>query len=175
MRRARPVLLSAPLYVAIVALLVGCVGEPDPVATPLSAVEACDALQDAVGEFYEVAQPGSTVEELPNYDLPTIKDFVIPKPTCAFQVRPDPDVIPGDVFTIEAFYLDYDEEMTVTLPQKLEAAGFQQRDPNFDTWAATKLGRAYSAAMLLFAPGDGQPYSEAAEHFRLLDLSIGQN
>ena len=175
MRRVRPVLLVAPALATLVLLLAGCVAEPEPEPTPIDRVEACEALQDAVGDFYDVVSPGSSVEAIPAYDLPTINQFEIPTPTCAFQVRPDPDVIPGDVFTIEAFYLDYDERMTITLPAKLEAAGFRQMDPAFDTWAATRLGRAYSAAMLIFLPDDGQPYSEAVEHYRVLDLSIGQN
>jgi hypothetical protein len=29
--------------------------------------------------------------------------------------------------------------------------------------------------MLVYMPDDGQAYSEAAGHFRVLDLSIGQN
>lgn len=171
MRRARTALFAIPL----VLLLAGCVGEPKPAATPLSTVEACAALEKAVVAFYDDASPGSTVDELHNYDLPAVGGFSIPKPTCAFQVRPDPAVIPGDVFTIESFYLDYDETLTLTVSDRLKAAGFKRPDPQFRTWAASKLGRSYSVAMLVFSPGDGQPYSEAAQHFRILDLSIGQN
>lgn len=172
MRRAWPALLVVPVLL----LLAGCVGgAPKPEPTPLTPGQACAALEGAVADFYDVASPGSSITELPNYDLPTIKDFRIPHPTCAFQVRPDPAVVPGDAFTIEAFYLDYDEEMTVTLPASLEAAGFKKKDPNFSTWSSSKLGRSYSAAMLLFQLGDGQAYTEAVEHFRILDLSIGQN
>jgi hypothetical protein len=171
MRRARPALLVVPLLL----LLAGCVGEPKPAATPLTITQACAALEDAVTAFHDVANPGSTVEELPSYDLPAINTFRIPKPSCAFQVRPDPEVVFGDVFTIEAFYLDYDERLTVALPERLKQAGFAQKDPAFDTWSAAKLGHVYSASVLLFSPEDGQPYSEAAEHFRVLDLSIGQN
>ena len=172
MRRARPVLLVVPLMLL---LLAGCVGEPKPASTPLTSAEACDALKDAVGDFYEVASPGSTVEELRNYDLPELSGFRIPTPPCAFQVRPDPAVVPGDVFTIESFYLDYAEDMTVTLPDRLEAAGFKQKDPHFNTWATSRLNRSYSAAMIVYAPDDGQAYSKAAEHFRILDLTVGQN
>jgi hypothetical protein len=175
MRRPRPVLrVAALLAVPAVLLLSGCVGEPEPEKTPITTVEACAALEDAVTDYYDIAAPGSTVEELRNFALPVVGGFTIPKPTCAFQVRPDPDVIPGDVFTIENFYLDYDEEMTVTLPERLEAAGFTQKDPQFLAWSAARLGRSYSAAVLLFAPEDGSTYGTAAEHFRVLDLSIGQ-
>lgn len=171
MRRARPVILVAPLLL----LLTGCVGEPEPAKTPLTPVEACAALGDAVADFYEIASPGSTVDELVPYELPMVGGLEIPKPTCAFQVKPDPAVIPGDVFTIESFYLDYDETMTETLPDLLTAAGFTQKDPHFLNWSASRLNRSYSAAVQIFSPGDGQNYSEAAEHFRVLDLTVGQN
>jgi hypothetical protein len=171
MRRARPVLLVAPLLL----LLSGCVGEPEPAKTPLSPVEACAALKGAVAEFYEIASPGSSVDELDNFALPVVAGFRIPKPTCAFQVKPDPAVIPGDVFMIESFYLDYDETMTVTLPAALVDAGFKQKDPHFSSWSLSRLNRSYSAAMQVFLPGDGQKYSTAAEHFRLIDLTVGQN
>jgi hypothetical protein len=127
-----------------------------------------------VTDFYDVASPGSSVTELLTYELPQMKGFTIPRPTCAFKVSPDPAVIPGDVFTIENFYLDYAEEMTVTLPERLEQAGFRRKDPNIPTWSATRLNRSYSAAVLLFQPEDGQAYSIAAEHFRVLNLSISQ-
>jgi hypothetical protein len=175
MRRVRPVLLLAPVVACAVLVLAGCVAEPAPEPTTLDRAGACAALEDAVVEFYDAASPGSTVEAIPTYEMPTINKFDIPTPSCAFQVRPDPDVIPGDVFTIEAFYLNYDERMTITLPAQLEEAGFRQKNPDFNTWAASRLGRTYSAAMLIFLPGDGQAYSEAVDHFRLLDLSIGQN
>lgn len=171
MRRVPPALAVVPL----VLMLTGCVGAPAPTPTPISAVQACAALETAVVEFYEVASPNSSVTELPNYDMPEVNGFTIPFPTCAFQVRPDPAVIPGDVFTIESFYLDYDEEMTLTLGERLEAAGFVHTGSPFSTWAVSRLGHVYSAAMLIYLPGDGQAYSEAAEHFRVLDLSIGQN
>lgn len=177
MRRPRPALrlaavLTVPTVLALV--LVGCVGEPEPAKTPLTHVQACAALGDAVIEYYDSAA-GSTVEEVRPYDLPKVGGFTIPRPTCAFQVRPDPDLVPGDVFMMRSFYLDYDEEMTVTLPERLEAAGFIQKDPQFQTWASSRLGRSFSAAVLLFGPEDDSPYGTAAEHFRVLDLSIGQN
>jgi hypothetical protein len=170
MRRARPALYVIPL----VLLLTGCVGDPKPADTPFTTVDACAALKTAVTDFYASTSPGSTVDDVPNYNLPVVGGFSIPKPTCAFQVRPDPAVIPGDVFTIESFYLDYDETLTLTVSERLEDAGFKRPDKNFRTWSAAKLGRSYSAAMLIFAPDDGQPYSKAAEHFRILDLSVGQ-
>lgn len=171
MRRARPVLLVAPL----VLLLAGCVGDPAPAKTPITSVQACDALQDAVAAYYDKVSPGSTIAELDTFALPVVGGFTIPQPTCAFQVKPDPKVIPGDVFTIESFYLDYDETMTVTLPDRLEQAGFKKKDPNFSSWSYSRLNRSYSAAMQVFAPDDGQSYSKAAEHFRIIDLTVGQN
>ena len=172
MRPARPVLLVAP---ALVLMLAGCVADPAPAQTPLSSVQACEALGDAVAGFYETVSPGSTTSPIATQDLPVMAGFTIPKPTCAFQVRPDPAVIPGDVFTNESFYLDYDETMTVSLAQQLEAAGYKRKNPDFASWASTRLNRSYSAAVQLFRPGDGQDYSDAAEHFRLLDLTLGQN
>ena len=171
MRRTPPALYVIPL----VLLLAGCVGDPKPADTPFTSVDACAALKAAVTDYYDDASPGSTVGDLPNYDLPAVGGFDIPKPTCAFEVRPDPAVVPGDVFTIESFYLDYDETLTLTLSERLEAAGFKRPDEKFRTWAASKLGRSYSAAMLIFSPDDGEPYSEAAQNFRILDLSVGQN
>lgn len=170
MPRARPALLAVPLLV----LLAGCVGEPEPEPTPITVAQACAALGDAVDAFYETTSPGSTVTEVEPHEVPTVRDFRIPTPTCAFMVQPDPAVMPGDVFTLENFYLDYDEQMTVSLPEQLEAAGFTRKNKDISTWSATRLGRSYSAALLLFQPGDGQAFSDAAEHFRVLDLSIGQ-
>jgi hypothetical protein len=170
MPRARPALLAVPLLV----LLSGCVGDPEPAPTPITSIEACAALQIAVTDFYDLVSPGGTVTELDSFALPVVKGFTIPKPTCAFMFSPDPAITPGDVFTIENFYLDYAEEMTLTLPELLEKAGFARHDPHVPTWSASRLGRSYSAAVLLFQPGDGQGYSKAAEHFRLLNLTIGQ-
>ncbi|MEZ5190779.1 MAG: hypothetical protein R2717_08060 [Schumannella sp.] len=170
MPRARPALLAVPLLV----LLAGCVGDPEPAPTPLTPSEACAALGDAVEAFYETTSPGSTVTTLRPWDLPDVKGFRIPTPSCAFKVTPDPAVTPGDVFTIESFYLDYDEGLTVDLPERLEDAGYQRKHPDIPTWSASMLGRSYSAAILLFQPGDGQAYSVAAEHFRVLDLTLGQ-
>jgi hypothetical protein len=172
MRPAWPALLVVPL---LVLALAGCVSEPEVAETPLTPGEACAALGEAVADYYDNVSPGSTTEALDTWTLPVIAGFTIPKPTCAFQVRPDPKVIPGDVFTIENFYLDYDETMTVSLPARLEAAGFTRKNPNFATWALSKLNRSYSAALQVFRPDDGQSYSTAAEHFRLIDLTIGQN
>lgn len=169
MRPARLALLALP----VAFLLAGCVGEPAADPTPITPEQACAALERAVGEYYETVSPGSSVEQLATYDLPDVNGLRIPRPDCAFQVTPDPDVTPGDVFMIESFYLDYDEEMTVTLPAAIEAAGFTPH-PDLPTWSATKLGRSYSAAMLVFQPGDGSAYSEAAEHFRVLDLTVSK-
>jgi len=172
MRPASRALAVLPAFL----LLAACAGEPAPKATPVTTVEACAALEDAVVAFYHVASPNSTVTALETYALPDVNDYHIPRPTCAFQVRPDPAVIPGNVFTLESFYLDYDEELTVTLSDGLEDAGFRPTGgDDFTTWSVTKLGHVYSAAIILSAPGDGQDYSEAAEHFRVLDLTIGQN
>src|SRR3954469_3897527 len=102
MQRVRLALLVIPLVI----LLSGCVGDPKPAETPFTSVDACAALKEAVTDFYADASPGSTGGDLRNYDLPAVGGFDIPKPTCAFEVRPDPAVIPGDVFTIESFYLD---------------------------------------------------------------------
>ena len=40
--------------------------------------------------FYETVSPGSTTSPIATQDLPVMAGFTIPKPTCAFQVRPDP-------------------------------------------------------------------------------------
>ena len=96
--------------------------------------------------------------------------------TCAFKLRPRPcGRRPVTCSRIEGFYLDYDEELTVVLADRLADAGFRHTGSEFDTYSVAKLGHFYSAAMILFTPGDGQPYSEAAERFRVLDLTIGQN
>lgn len=170
MPRSRPALLALPLLV----LLTGCVGDPEPAPTPITSIEACAALHVAVTEFYDVVSPGGMVTELENFALPQVKGYTIPKPTCAFMLSPDPAVTPGDVFVIESFYLDYAEQMTVTVPERLERAGFRRTDPQIPTWSANRLGRSYSAAMLVYQPGDGQRYSVAAEHFRVLNLTVGQ-
>lgn len=155
--------------------LAGCTPQPKPEPTPKSVVQACADLKDAVKAYYDNASPGSTLTVLETWKLPVLHDFTIPRPDCAFQIRPDPQVVAGDVFTIESFYLDYDETMTLTVGEKLQRAGFAVKDAKFHTWATSYLGKYYSVAMLLFPPGDSSAYGEAAEHFRVLDLSIGQN
>lgn len=156
-------------------MLAGCVGEPAPAKTPITLTEACAALEDAVVEYYDVASPGGSVTVLDNFAVPSVNGLKIPRPDCSFQARPDPAVIPGDVFTLENFYLDYDEQLTVTLADRLTDAGFRRDGGEFDTFSTAKLGHVYSAAMILSAPGDGQPYSEAVERFRVLALTVGQN
>jgi hypothetical protein len=169
-----PCVRLALLAVPFLVLLAGCVGDPEPTPTPITPGEACVALEDAVVAYHAIASPGWTVSRLDRFDLPAINGFTAPTPNCAFTVSPDPAVTPGDVFMIESFYFDYDEEMTVSLPDRLERAGFRRLAPEIPTWSASRLGRSYSAAVLLFQPGDGHPYSEAVEHFRVLDLTLGQ-
>ncbi|HTL41368.1 MAG TPA: hypothetical protein VL294_07825 [Pseudolysinimonas sp.] len=174
MSPARPALLSTP-FLALALVLVGCVAEAAPAQTPLTRAQACEAIGEAVAGFYDTVSPGSTTTPIAPANLPVMAGFVIPTPTCSFQVRPDPAVVPGDVFTIENFYLDYDETMTVTLAERLEAAGYKRKNPDFASWATSRLNRSYSAAVQTFSPGDGQDYSSAAAHYRLLDLTVGQN
>lgn len=172
MSHDRPALLVTPL---LALFLAGCVAEPTPAQTPLTRAQACEAIGEAVAGFYDSVSPGSTMSPIATANLPVMAGFRIPTPTCSFEVRPDPNVIPGDVFTIENFYLDYDETMTVTLAEQLEAAGYKRKNPDFASWATSRLNRSYSAAVQLFSPGDGQDYSDAAGHYRLLDLTVGQN
>ena len=82
-------------------------------------------------------------------------------------------MLPGDRFTIENFYLDYDEEITLLMKQRLEAAGYKQKDRQLLNWTATRLGTFYSANLLVFLEGDGQAYTEAADG-QVLDLTISQ-
>jgi hypothetical protein len=167
--RGRNALLGIPVLL----LLAGCVSEPDPAPTPKTPAEACADLGEAVREFYEVASPNSTITELSTSELPEVNGFVIPRPTCSFEVRPDPEVLPGDRFTIENFYLDYDEEITLVMKQRLEAAGYKQKNRQVLNWTATRLGVYYSANVLVFLDGDGQAYTEAADG-QVLDLTISQ-
>ncbi|MGE3191873.1 MAG: hypothetical protein AB7K08_00215 [Microbacteriaceae bacterium] len=169
-RPARPLVALPALF-----LLAGCVGAPAPAETPITPNEACTALEAAVTDFYDIASPGSTVTALATYAVPVVNGLRVPRPDCAFEVRPDPQVVPGDVFTLENFYLDYDEQLTVTLADRLTDAGFAHTGGEFSTYSTAKLGHVYSAAVLLFSPDDGQPYSVAAERFRILDLTIGQH
>jgi len=168
MRRA-----LALLAVPVAVMLTGCVGEPEPEPTPITREQACAALGLAVAEFHERISPGSEVEVLEPRELPDFNGVRIPQPSCAFKVSPDPAVVPGDVFTLENFYLDYAEDLTVSIPGVLESAGFK-RNGDIHSWLLSNLGRTYSAAMLVFSPGDGQPYSEAAEHFRVLALTLSK-
>jgi hypothetical protein len=82
-------------------------------------------------------------------------------------------VLPGDRFTLENFYLDYDEEITLLMKNRLESAGFEQRNREILNWTATRLGTFYSASMLVFLDGDDQDYAQAAEG-TVLDLTISQ-
>ena len=163
---------GALLGIAVLILLSAC-STPEPAPTPKTPAEACDDLGDAVREFYDIASPNATITELKPGELPVVHGFMLPKPTCSFEVRPDPAVLPGDRFTIENFYLHYDEEITQVIKERLEAAGYTQREKTILNWSATRLGTYYSASMLLFLEGDGQAYTEAADG-QVLDLTISQ-
>ncbi len=167
--RVRTALLGLPVLV----LLAACAPAPAPAPTPKTPAEACADLKDAVSEFYDVAWPNSTLTVLNPAALPEMNGFTIPRPNCAFEVRPDPAVVAGDVFTIESFYLHYDEELTQTIKDRLESAGYKQRDPAFMNWSSKHLSRTFSASVLVFIDGDGQAYTEAADG-TVLDLSVGQ-
>ncbi|MEO5921758.1 MAG: hypothetical protein ABIQ01_11520 [Pseudolysinimonas sp.] len=167
--RRRNVLLGLPVLL----LLAACAPTPAPEPTPKTPAEACVDLEAAVHEFYEIASPNSMITELKPWQLPDVNGFQIPHPTCAFEVRPDPATLPGDRFTIETFYVHYEEELTQVLKDRLEGAGYVQKDRKVRNWSVMKLGVFYSASMLIFMEGDGQAYSEAAEG-QVLDLSISQ-
>jgi hypothetical protein len=166
--RARDALLGLPVLV----LLAACAPASGP-ALPKTPTEACADLKVAVREFYDAASPNSTLTVLDPAHLPEMNGFTIPRPSCAFEIRPDPAVVAGDAFTIENFYLDYDEELTQTIKERLVDAGYKQRDPAFMNWSSTFLSRVYSASVIVFLDGDGQAYTEAADG-TVLDLSIGQ-
>lgn len=163
---------GALLGVAVLLVLSSC-STPDPLPTPKTPSEACVDLEGAVRDFYDVASPNATITRLAPEDLPVVHGFEIPRPSCSFEVRPDPSVLPGDRFTIENFYLDYDERMTQTIKERLEDAGYVQGEPTIMNWTTTRLGTFFSASMLIFLDGDGQAYSEAAEG-QVLDLTISQ-
>jgi hypothetical protein len=164
---------GALLGITVLVFLAGCVGTPEALPTPKTADEACADLEVAVREFYDIASPNATITELKHSQLPEVHGFIIPKPTCSFEVRPDPSVLPGDRFTLENFYLDYDEEITLLMKERLEAAGYAQKQREILNWTATRLGTFYSASMLVFLENDEQPYSEAADG-TVLDLTISQ-
>ncbi len=163
---------GALLGIPVLLLLVAC-ATPEPAPTPKTPAEACADLSAAVHKFYDVASPNATITELKATELPEVHGFTLPKPTCSFEVRPDPSVLPGDRFTIENFYLHYDEEITEVIKERLEAAGYAQKDKTILNWSATRLDTYYSASMLVFLDGDGQAYTEAADG-TVLDLSISQ-
>ncbi len=167
--RFRSALLGLPLLV----LLAACAPAPAPAPTPKTPTEACADLHDAVRDFYDVASPNATLTVLHPGRLPDMNGFTIPRPTCAFEVRADPEFSAGDVFTIESFYLNYDERLTQVIKERLQAAGYEQPDPAFMNWSSKFLSRSFSASVLVFLDGDGQPYSEAADG-TVLDLSVGQ-
>ncbi len=167
--RVRTALLGLPVLV----LLAACAPAPAPAPTPKTPTEACADLKDAVREFYDIAWPDSTLTELDPTALPEMNRFTIPRPTCAFEVRPDPAVVAGDVFTIESFYLHYDEELTQLIKERLKEAGYKQKDPEFMNWSSKYLNRTYSVSVLVFIDGDGQAFTEAADG-TVLDLSVGQ-
>ena len=167
--RVRNALLGLPVLV----LLAACGAAPVPAPTPKTPTEACADLQDAVREFYDAASPNSTLTVLDTANLPEMNGFTIPRPNCSFEIRPDPAVAAGDVFTIENFYLHYDEQLTQTIKDRLLEAGYKQKDPAFMNWTAKHLSRTFSASLLVFMEGDGQAYTEAADG-TVLDLSVGQ-
>lgn len=171
--RGRKAHLGLPVMLPVMLLLAACGPTPAPEPTPKTPAEACADLEDAVYEFYDIASPNSTITALKPWELPVMNGFKIPQPSCAFEVRPDPAVLPGNRFTIENFYLHYDEELTQVLKDRLEAAGYVQKDRQVRNWSVMKLGVFYSASVLIFTDNDGQAYTEAAEG-QLLDLSISQ-
>jgi hypothetical protein len=154
-------------------LLAACGPDPGSAPTPKTPTEACADLKVAVREFYDAASPNSTLTVLDPAYLPEMNGFTIPRPSCSFEIRPDPAVVAGDAFTIENFYLDYDEELTQVIKERLVDAGYTQRDPAFMNWSSSLLSRVYSASVIVFMDGDGQAYTEAADG-TVLDLSIGQ-
>jgi hypothetical protein len=164
---------SALLATLVLLLLAACAPTPAPAPTPKTPSEACADLEDAVRDFYDVASPNSTLTVLDVSKLPEMNGFSIPRPNCSFEIRPDPAVVAGDVFTIENFYLHYDEELTQVLKERLEKAGYKRKDPAFMNWSSKFLGKFYSASVLVFLEGDGQAYTEAADG-QVLDLSVGQ-
>jgi len=164
---------TALLGLTVLLLLAACAQAPAPAPTPKTPAEACADLKAAVADFYDAAWPNSTLTVLDTAELPVMNGFTIPRPSCAFEIRPDPAVVAGDVFTIENFYLDYDEELTQIIKERLEAAKYKQKDPAFMNWSSKYLSRFYSASVLVFTEGDGQAYTEAADG-TVLDLSVGQ-
>ena len=164
---------GALLGISVLVFLTGCVGTPEALPTPKTPAEACADLEVAVREFYDIASPNATITEMKPAQLPVVHGFIIPKPTCSFEVRPDPSVLPGDRFTLENFYLDYDEEITLVMKERLEASGYTQRQRDVLNWTAIRLGTFYSASMLVFLDGHEHAYSDAAEG-TVLDLTISQ-
>ena len=59
------------------------------------------------------------------------------------------------------------------IKERLEKAGYKQKDPGFLNWSSKYFGKFYSASMLVFMEGDGQDYTKAADG-QVLDLSVGQ-
>jgi hypothetical protein len=163
---------GALLGVPVMLLLAAC-GTPEPAPTPKTPAELCADLGVAVHEYYDVASPGATIRELVSAELPLVHEFAFPKPSCSFEVRPDPSVLPGDRFTIESFYLEYDEQLTEVIKERLEDSGYKRKDPAIMNWTVTRLGTYFSASMLIFLEGDGQAYTDAADG-RVLDLRISQ-
>jgi hypothetical protein len=175
----RPVMIACFALPALL-LLAGCAGvsaaavdpAPAPSATPKTRDEACADLLAAVTAYYDVASPGSTVEPVAVADLPSPNGVLIPPPDCSFEMRPDPEQVVGDVWTIDNFYLQPSGGLDAVISDRLTEAGYQQV-PDITSWKLRSGVTSYSAAILLYAEGDGQVYTDAADG-AVLDFIVTQ-
>ena len=167
-------LVLACTVLPVVLLLAACGGAaaPKPTHTHKTEAQSCNDLGAAVKDFYAIANPGSTVKRIDVTELPEPNGVRIPKPDCAFEMRPDPELVPGDVWTIENFYLDPQKGLDGAIDSRLVKAGYVLK-PDTTNYSKFANHTAYSASILTFDGKDGQPYSKAADE-RVLDFTIGQ-
>ena len=171
----RPLALAC-VVLPVALILGGCAGAaaPKPVATERTEAQICEDLGKAVKAFYKIANPGSTVTSVDLGNLPQPNGVKIPVPSCSFEMRPDPELVPGDVWTLENFYLSPKHGLVATITDSLVKAGYKPKAKNSNNYAVLRRHVYYSASILSFDGTDSQPYSKAAGG-PVLDFTIGQS
>jgi hypothetical protein len=178
MSRPSRVLRTVPFAMLAPLLLTACGGAAtaETVSSasdePKSVEQACADLGDAVSAFYELASPGSTSVRLNIATLPEPNGVRIPKPDCAWQITPDPVVVPTKAVTVENFYLAPQTGLDGAIHDRLVAAGYTP-SPDFAGYTLTKNFVSYSASVLLFSGDDDATYSVAAGG-PVLDFTLSQ-
>ena len=144
--RSRRALLGIPVLLAPGGLRRRTRARPDP-EDPGRGVRRS---RDAVREFYDVASPNSTITELKPTQLPVVHGFAHPAADLLVRGAPRPGRAARRPFTIENFYLDYDEEITLLIKRAARGRRLQAdrtASPELDGHAARHVLQRHDAGL----------------------------